>query len=449
MNRRAYLCTIGLGLSGSTAGCTGDDESNVQDSDGDGVIDSDDYAPRDPEVSRKSDLSTPEATPSVTEPATETRSITATSIESSTSTPTATSTPTPTPEPTVGANAIDANYEPIEALAGAYFRSYSLQGAKITFRKEGLDSEKVEDEMHVAVGAQEYPAGDLLDVRSTNAINIGSGETETTVEYHLEDISRGQSNFYLSAFLHPEGTSFRDAAEAGNVIFLCETDRLSLQGNRLEKDPHPDAKSTLESGDYHRVSGEGLYAIDVSGEVDFGMTVYKHAYIEANERPFREAKQVVRDSYENGLSSSFASIVHESAENAGYTHDREKANYAIRAIQAFPYVSDTVSSDYDDYNKDPVETVVEAGGDCEDSVILLASAFISSPFSYGCALLYIPPDTPDHVALGVQGSDDVEGSYYEYDDTNYYYTETTGEGWEVGEMPDQYRNSRANVVPIY
>ncbi|ELZ22771.1 hypothetical protein C475_16756 [Halosimplex carlsbadense 2-9-1] len=70
MDRRHFL-TAGVLL---VAGCSSDDgnsgdggDSDIQDSDGDGVIDSEDYAPNDPDVQEKSDIqdggSTPTATP--------------------------------------------------------------------------------------------------------------------------------------------------------------------------------------------------------------------------------------------------------------------------------------------------------------------------------------------------------------------------------------------------
>jgi len=57
MNRREYLRgSVGLPLVG-VAGCLENSaESDVQDSDGDGVIDSQDYAPSDPDVQAKSDV---------------------------------------------------------------------------------------------------------------------------------------------------------------------------------------------------------------------------------------------------------------------------------------------------------------------------------------------------------------------------------------------------------
>ncbi len=58
--RRTLLAGVSAGLTLALAGCSSDgsaaDDNDVQDSDGDGVVDSEDYAPRDPAVQRESDV---------------------------------------------------------------------------------------------------------------------------------------------------------------------------------------------------------------------------------------------------------------------------------------------------------------------------------------------------------------------------------------------------------
>lgn len=58
--RRKVLRLCGVSIAGGLAGCSGvfdgDGSDDIQDTDGDGVIDSEDYAPRDPEVQQKEDL---------------------------------------------------------------------------------------------------------------------------------------------------------------------------------------------------------------------------------------------------------------------------------------------------------------------------------------------------------------------------------------------------------
>lgn len=65
----------------------------------------------------------------------------------------------------------------------------------------------------------------------------------------------------------------------------------------------------------------------------------------------------------------------------------------------------------------------------------------SDSFGYGTALLLLP----GHAAIGVKGGDNIDGAYYEKDGNRYYYIETTGRGWSVGEIPDEYRGEKAYV----
>lgn len=93
INRRRVLeCVIATSLA-SVAGCVQDGDT-VQDADGDGVIDSEDYAPRDPAVQRKSDLDPGNESPP-TETSTETNHPTASGT--ATATETRTTSPAETP----------------------------------------------------------------------------------------------------------------------------------------------------------------------------------------------------------------------------------------------------------------------------------------------------------------------------------------------------------------
>jgi hypothetical protein len=302
--------------------------------------------------------------------------------------------------------------------------------------------------MKFAVFAQEYPDGSVLDRHITDTTTIDVGENEVSLTYQL-DVDTDQP-FYLWIVGFPANKTLDESLDDGSTEYLCETDRLEITSGTLEKAPHPDAKDTLEKSTYTRTSGEGTYLVSVSGAVDFGLTVYKQAFITANDREVeRRTEEVVRRSYENGLSKTLASIVHEAAEEAGRSSPRQKVNYAITAIQELPYVPDNVEENYDNHNKYPTETLVEAGGDCEDTVILLAAALLAEPFNYGMVLIYLPYEEPTHIALGVRGGEDVQGSYYTYEGERYYYVETTGEGWEVGEIPDEYKDMNARIVPLF
>lgn len=59
VDRRQFLAIGAVSVSPLLAGCSdvlGGNETDVEDSDGDGVIDSEDYAPRDPDVQERSDI---------------------------------------------------------------------------------------------------------------------------------------------------------------------------------------------------------------------------------------------------------------------------------------------------------------------------------------------------------------------------------------------------------
>jgi hypothetical protein len=63
-------------------------------------------------------------------------------------------------------------------------------------------------------------------------------------------------------------------------------------------------------------------------------------------------------------------------------------------------------------------------------------------------LLTKPPDSPGHCAVGVAGEKGLPGFYWEYNGRNYYYLETTGKGWDIGETPDKYKYASAHIYPM-
>lgn len=82
-------------------------------------------------------------------------------------------------------------------------------------------------------------------------------------------------------------------------------------------------------------------------------------------------------------------------------------------------------------------------GDCEDSAILLGS--IIQQLGYGVKGVLLP----GHMAIGIKGSAGLPGTYYEQAGVRYYYVETTGDGWRVGEVPEAHRGSSARLVDLY
>jgi hypothetical protein len=87
--RKLFATLCGVILSG-VAGCTSvfsGSENEIQDTDGDGVIDSEDYAPRDPDIQRAEQIKDTEVTPTETDRPTGTQTKTATETQTATETP--------------------------------------------------------------------------------------------------------------------------------------------------------------------------------------------------------------------------------------------------------------------------------------------------------------------------------------------------------------------------
>lgn len=119
----------------------------------------------------------------------------------------------------------------------------------------------------------------------------------------------------------------------------------------------------------------------------------------------------------------------------------EKVNLVISFVQSLPYTSDSVTTPYDEYPRYPLETLVDGGGDCEDSSILVSSLLYG--MNYDVILLGLP----GHMACGVYTQDGY-GFYYLLNEREYYYLETTSEGWKIGDIPQDYEEEGAYLYEL-
>ncbi len=120
--------------------------------------------------------------------------------------------------------------------------------------------------------------------------------------------------------------------------------------------------------------------------------------------------------------------------------DVQIVELVVAFVQSLPYTSDDVTTGFDEYVRYPVETLVDGGGDCEDTSILTAA--LLDGMGYGAVLFNLP----EHVGVGVDV--DHYGTYWLYENVKHYYVETTGEGWGIGELPEAYQGASAIVYPI-
>jgi hypothetical protein len=151
----------------------------------------------------------------------------------------------------------------------------------------------------------------------------------------------------------------------------------------------------------------------------------------------------VSDPFDQPFISSLANKVRSFGDDLGLGQ-REQINAAVRFVQSLEYTPDDETTGQIEYPKYPVETLVHEGGDCEDTSILLGALLRE----LGCevALLVLP--SHHHMLLGVAPNVDIDGSYYEHAGTRYYTLEATGHGWDIGDLPPQYRNASAEIHPV-
>lgn len=152
----------------------------------------------------------------------------------------------------------------------------------------------------------------------------------------------------------------------------------------------------------------------------------------------------ITNPYDDDLIRTIVKRIEEAAQSSGYS-EYETVSLAAAFVQSLPYTSDSVTAGFDEYPRYPIETLFDNGGDCEDTSILMAA--ILEEMGYGTILI----NPPNHLAVGVAGGEGIYGTYWELDGIKYYYLETTGEGFEIGDIPPEYVGSSAylyELIPV-
>ena len=119
---------------------------------------------------------------------------------------------------------------------------------------------------------------------------------------------------------------------------------------------------------------------------------------------------------------------------------QDRVDFVLSFVQSLPYTLDDVTTGYDEFRRYAIETLIEGGGDCEDTTILVGA--ILRGLGEKTALIF----TPGHIALGVSGN--FTGTSVSYNGTKYYYCETTGTGWTVGDLPPSSGTTVTDIVPL-
>lgn len=486
--RRGLLRAGGLILTTGLAGCTtttSGNEEETTDSDGDGVPDEHDYAPRDPDVQTKQDAlgrttATPQSTPTTTSSPTPTSTPSPTPTSTpfgdielneslfETETPTSAppvetppdfdlneslfGTPTPTrapdPQASLPQNEVLADAAPLDGRV-SHFTAYSMQSATVALVPETIQK-SFPTGARLLVIASPYPDelfsdDDIYGHGRSGPFSLDT-TTKQTVPLTFEETP--DSSFYLRAIIVPKDTTL-ETFDADAAEYLGESNRLRIESGQLRaEEPSPETDDFAADG-FERNTAEGCYLLEFSGSSggtnwNASFIAYKSNYVEASGTiRTGDRASYVRDAQESGLADQLATILSEEAEWNGFTSKQEQVEFVIDFVQNLPYVPDDVSTEFDDYTKSVTETLVEGGGDCEDSAILMAAILQSEAFNYDCILI----QPPGHMAVGVYGTD-LPGTYWEHDGRRYYYLETTGDGWSVGELPEAYEGESAYLHEV-
>ena len=123
--------------------------------------------------------------------------------------------------------------------------------------------------------------------------------------------------------------------------------------------------------------------------------------------------------------------------NMATTYDLKKSdvvNLVAKLIQNLPGTNNDVTTPYDNYPRYPIETLVDQGGDSQDTSILAAA--LLSRLEYNVVLFDF--DTKKHMAIGVD-MPGTGGYSWEFQAKRYYYLETTGDALILGDCPPEYR----------
>ena len=125
------------------------------------------------------------------------------------------------------------------------------------------------------------------------------------------------------------------------------------------------------------------------------------------------------DAYVKVLLSEFDKIIALSA-----LTEKDKVGLICSFVQSRDYEQDTKTLEYPKY---PVETLMDNGGDCEDTSILLSH--LLEEMGVNTTLIFMP----NHMAIAIEGNS--TGQTWIIGNTTYSYMETTATGWQLGEVP--------------
>lgn len=110
--------------------------------------------------------------------------------------------------------------------------------------------------------------------------------------------------------------------------------------------------------------------------------------------------------------------------------------------QCIKYEYDLDSKGHIEYFRFPVETIVDETGDCDCKAILAASLFKRIGYRVAFALL------PGHAAIMLSLQTMKNYANLSWNGSDWFFCETTGDGWNPGFLPEGYQISDLNIMEL-
>ena len=135
--------------------------------------------------------------------------------------------------------------------------------------------------------------------------------------------------------------------------------------------------------------------------------------------------------------------------------DAQEVEMMIAFVQSFDYKKDidTTAGQFWEYVKYPSQTLYDKSGDCEDTALLLYSLLQNKGYDSAMLIFKNVNGQEGHAATGLHAEGMTVGQYLfgtepEYEQYKYFYVETTGKGWRIGEIPENVQNMDAKITMI-
>ena len=170
------------------------------------------------------------------------------------------------------------------------------------------------------------------------------------------------------------------------------------------------------------------------------MDYYSYHNNGADRSPQYESKMVMFVTSDDPVVVDLAQKLKAIALSNGFDQEQTE-NLALAFCQGIRYSYDNISEGPDEYWRYSVETLYDETGDCEDKSILFAS--VTEAMGFDSVLLLMEGHMAGGIAL--PGCD---GTYVEDDGVDYFYCETPGVGWYVGDLPPDIEGMHVEVVQV-